>query len=93
MPGLIHDHLYEADKAAICAKHPNAVDAFEAIEWALLRNHVAELPLLMTTGRRSARYFVTAGPAPTLVPPILVVLGEENAGGETKIVLLAARTL
>jgi len=89
MPGLIHEHQYELDKAAICAQHPAAEDVFEGVEWALLRGHLTELPTLSTRGNRAARYFATEHTE--IMPQIIVLIGEEHAGATLKIVLLAAR--
>lgn len=88
MPGLIHEHQYQADKAAITRSDPAMVDVFDAIEWALLRYDVSTLPVVASGSRTAWRY---ATPGTELVPSVVVVLGEEVADGETKIVLLAAR--
>ena len=91
MSGLIHEHQYESDKASICTEHPAAEDVFEGVEWALVRGHATELPVLITSGDRAARYFTTQRTA--IVPQIIVLVGEERVGETIKIVLLAARTV
>lgn len=89
MPGLINEHRYETDKSEICEQNPSAADAFDAIEWFLLRSTFNDLPLLVAEGGRSFRY-VTSESDVRIAPQIMVVLGEEHGGGENKIVLLAA---
>lgn len=91
MPGLIHEHQYESDKAAICAANQSAEDVFDAIEWALVRSDLSTLPIIESSASKSTRYL--ASQATARVPAILVILGEEVADGETKLVLLAARAI
>ena len=62
MPGLIHEHAYEASKKALCAQHPRVGDALDAIEWALTRDDDCDrdfYPLILSGARGNVRCFAS----------------------------------